>query len=80
MEVNLEYEKMAAGKLSAEVERLRGKLDEQAATLRDRKQSYEGHERQLRQLKDERLMLDARAAQAASGVACEVTSNPLLRV
>ena len=69
MEVNLEYEKMAAGKLAAEVDRLRSKLDEQAQTLRDRKQSYEGHERQVRQLRDERLLLQARATQAAAGAA-----------
>lgn len=69
MEVNLEYEKMAAGKLAAEVDRLRSKIDEQSYTLRDRKQSYEGHERKLRQLRDERLVLEARATQVAAGAA-----------
>ncbi len=69
MEVNLEYEKMAAGKLAAEVDRVRNKLEEQSQTLRDRKQSYEGHERQVRQLRDERLLLQARATQVAAGAA-----------
>eukprot|EP01043_Picozoa_sp_COSAG02_P111821 COSAG02_NODE_47992_length_337_cov_0.689076_1_plen_112_part_11 len=60
---------MAAGKLAAEVDRLRSKLDEQSQTLRDRKQSYEGHEKQVRQLRDERLLLQARATQTAAGAA-----------
>ena len=80
MEVNLEYEKMAAGKLSAEVDRLRGKLEEQSQTLRDRKQSYEGHERQVRQLRDERLLLEARATQAASGAASVAAQKRQLEV
>ena len=69
MEVNLEYEKMAADKLAAEVERLRTKLSEQAASLQARRESYEGHARRVHQLKDERLVIEAQSTQAEFGAA-----------
>ena len=48
-------------KLAAEVQRLRTKLSEQAATLQARRESYEGHARRVHQLKDERLVIEAQS-------------------